>query len=47
VLDPAESEAAHAANLLRERYPRQREAGEVLAVDVRRWSGWAASAADG
>jgi PPOX class probable F420-dependent enzyme len=42
VLDPAEPEAARAIDLLRERYPRQRDAGEVLAVDVARWSGWAA-----
>jgi PPOX class probable F420-dependent enzyme len=42
VLDPAEPEAARAVELLRERYPRQRDAGEVLAVDVARWSGWAA-----
>ena len=41
VLDPAEPEAARAVELLRERYPRQRDAGEVLAVDVARWSGWA------
>jgi hypothetical protein len=30
--------------LLAERYPRFRAVGEVLAVDVDRWSGWAASA---
>jgi PPOX class probable F420-dependent enzyme len=42
VLDPGESEAARAVELLRERYPRQRDAGEVLAIDVARWSGWAA-----
>jgi PPOX class probable F420-dependent enzyme len=45
VLDPAEPEAERAVELLRDRYPRQRDAGEVLAVDVERWSGWAASAA--
>ncbi|HKZ15582.1 MAG TPA: TIGR03668 family PPOX class F420-dependent oxidoreductase [Solirubrobacterales bacterium] len=43
VLDPAEPEAVRATGLLRERYPRQRDAGEVLAVDVARWSGWAAA----
>lgn len=43
VLDPAEPEATRAVELLRERYPRQRAAGEVLAVDVARWSGWAAA----
>jgi PPOX class probable F420-dependent enzyme len=46
VLDPAEPEARRVVELLRARYPRQRDAGEVLAVDVERWSGWAASAAD-
>jgi PPOX class probable F420-dependent enzyme len=44
VLQPAEPEAARAVELLRERYPRQRDAREVLAVDVARWSGWAADA---
>jgi PPOX class probable F420-dependent enzyme len=44
VLDPAEPEARRAVELLRERYPRQRDHGEVLAVDVERWSGWAAAA---
>jgi PPOX class probable F420-dependent enzyme len=43
VLDPAEPEAVRATALLRERYPGQRGAGEVLAVDVERWSGWAAA----
>jgi PPOX class probable F420-dependent enzyme len=47
VLDPAEPEARHAVAALRERYPRQQADGEVLAVDVERWSGWAASAGDG
>ena len=42
VLRPDEPEATRATALLRERYPRQREAGEVLAVDVARWRGWAA-----
>jgi PPOX class probable F420-dependent enzyme len=42
VLDPGEPEAERGAELLRERYPRQRGAGEVLAVDVTRWSGWTA-----
>jgi PPOX class probable F420-dependent enzyme len=44
VLDPADPEARHAVELLRERYPRQRAEGEVLAVEVERWSGWAAGA---
>lgn len=42
VLDAAESEAVHAVALLSERYPQQHVVGEVLAVDVERWSGWAA-----
>jgi PPOX class probable F420-dependent enzyme len=42
VLGAAESEAVAAVALLQERYPQQRGAGVVLAVDVRRWSGWAA-----
>ncbi len=46
VLDPAEPEAGRAVELLRERYPRQRADGEVLAVDVLRWSGWAAFGAE-
>ena len=41
VLAPDEAEARHAVELLRERYPRQRADGEVLAADVGRWSGWA------
>ena len=44
VLDPADAEARRAVALLAERYPRLRAAGEVLAVDVDRWSGWAALA---
>jgi PPOX class probable F420-dependent enzyme len=43
VLGPEEPEAHQAVALLRERYPRQHAAGEVLAVTVERWSGWAAS----
>ena len=42
VLDAADAEARRAVTLLRERYPQQRALGEVLAVDVRRWSGWSA-----
>jgi PPOX class probable F420-dependent enzyme len=41
VLEAGEPEARTAIGLLGERYPRQRGAGSVLAVDVRRWSGWA------
>jgi len=42
VLDPTEPEAERAVALLLERYPQQRAVGEVLAVDVERWSGWSA-----
>ncbi len=45
VLEPAEPEADHAVRLLAERYPQQRAAGPVLAIDVERWSGWSAGAA--
>ena len=44
VLDPADPEARQAVALLRERYPRFEAVGEVLAIDVERWSGWSASA---
>jgi hypothetical protein len=40
VLDPEERDARRAIALLRERYPRQRATGAVLAVDVECWSGW-------
>ena len=43
VLDAEDPEALRAVELLRERYPRQRDHGEVLAVDVEGWSGWAAA----
>jgi len=44
VLDPAaDEEADRAVDLLRARYPQQRAAGVVLAVDVERWSGWSAA----
>ncbi len=48
-LDPASGveaeriEAERAVELLRARYPQQRAVGAVLAVDVQRWSGWAAT----
>ncbi len=42
VLDPQDPEAQRALELLRERYPQQRAAGAVLAIDVERWSGWSA-----
>ena len=47
VLDSEDPEARRAVELLRERYPAQRDAGEVLAVEVERWSGWAAAAGEG
>jgi PPOX class probable F420-dependent enzyme len=43
VLDAREEEAARAVALLATRYPQQRAAGAVLAVDVERWSGWSAA----
>ena len=46
VLAPEDPDARRAVELLAERYPRQRAEGEVLAVAVERWSGWAASAGD-
>jgi PPOX class probable F420-dependent enzyme len=42
VLGPEEPEARRAVELLRDRYPRQRATGEILAVTVERWSGWSA-----
>jgi PPOX class probable F420-dependent enzyme len=42
VLDSSDPEARRAVDLLSARYPQQRAAGEVLAVDVERWSGWSA-----
>jgi PPOX class probable F420-dependent enzyme len=45
VLDLDRPEAARAVELLASRYPQQRARGPVLAVDVRRWSGWAARGA--
>jgi PPOX class probable F420-dependent enzyme len=47
VIDSEDPEARRAVELLRERYPAQRDAGEVLAVEVERWSGWAAAAGQG
>jgi PPOX class probable F420-dependent enzyme len=40
--DLGDPEAAAAVALLQTRYPQQRAVGTVLAVDVERWSGWAA-----
>jgi PPOX class probable F420-dependent enzyme len=47
VIDSEDPEAHRAVELLRERYPAQRDAREVLAVEVDRWSGWAAAAGQG
>jgi PPOX class probable F420-dependent enzyme len=47
VIDSEDPEARRAVELLRERYPAQRDAGAVLAVEVDRWSGWAAAAGPG
>ena len=43
VLEPDDEEARRAIALLARRYPQQRATGAVLAVDVERWSGWAAA----
>lgn len=43
VLASDDLEARRAVALLRQRYPQQRAAGAVLAVDVERWSGWSAA----
>jgi PPOX class probable F420-dependent enzyme len=45
VLPPESDEAQHAVDLLMDRYPQHRAdppAGAVLAVEVSRWSAWAA-----
>jgi len=42
VLAPGDPVGGEAVLTLRERYPQQAGAGEVLAVDVKRWTGWAA-----
>ena len=44
VVDPDDPEGVRALSLLVDRYPGFIARGVVLAVDVRRWSGWAASA---
>jgi len=44
VLDPdRDEESREAIELLHRRYPQQRVAGAVLAVDVERWIGWSAA----
>jgi hypothetical protein len=45
VVDPEGPEGVRALSLLADRYPRFAARGIVLAVDVRRWSGWAAAPA--
>jgi PPOX class probable F420-dependent enzyme len=47
VVDGDPPEARRAVGLLRARYPQQVAVGAVLAVDVQRWSGWAALRARG
>jgi hypothetical protein len=42
VLASEQPEARAALVLLAQRYPHQRAVGEVLAIDVERWSGWSA-----
>jgi PPOX class probable F420-dependent enzyme len=42
VVEADAPEARRAVELLRARYPQQVAVGAVLAVDVERWSGWAA-----
>jgi PPOX class probable F420-dependent enzyme len=44
VLDLVEPEARAAVELLADRYPQQRPAGPVVAVDVKRWVRWSARA---
>ncbi len=43
VLEAQDAEAGQAVALLAAKYPQQRAVGGVLAVDVRRWRGWAAA----
>ncbi len=43
VVEPDAPEARRAVELLQARYPQQRAVGAALAVDVDRWSGWAAA----
>jgi PPOX class probable F420-dependent enzyme len=45
VLSLEDPEAARAVELLTSRYSQQRALGPVLAIDVQRWSGWAAGSA--
>jgi len=45
VLGRDEPESRGAVELLAGRHPQQRATGPVLAVDVKRWSGWAANTA--
>jgi PPOX class probable F420-dependent enzyme len=46
LVDPEDAEAAHARELLASRYPQYRDTpprGTVIAIEVSRWSGWAAA----
>ena len=47
ILEPGAEEARNALALLRERYPQQEPIGDLLAVDVERWSGWMAGSPSG
>ncbi len=47
VLEDTAPEARRATELLGRRYPQQRVIGEVLAIEVERWSGWSALAQPG
>jgi PPOX class probable F420-dependent enzyme len=47
VLEPEDPEARQGLELLAGRYPRFQAAGEVLAIDVERWSGWTAGLSRG
>jgi PPOX class probable F420-dependent enzyme len=45
-LTPDEPEARPALEALKARYPQQRPAGPILAVDVDHWTGWLGGSAD-
>ena len=46
VLKPEDPEAQRAIEALNQRYPQQRPAGPVLAIDVEQWTGWLGGSAD-
>jgi PPOX class probable F420-dependent enzyme len=45
VLDMSDPEAREAIAMLGRRYPQQHATGQVMAVDVKRWTGWSARSA--